>query len=121
VKRFLIVLALVVAGCGTSEEDRVHDAVDRYRLAIVANDAARMCAQMTERTRASLAFEEHTCPEMLGSSMDQLTVRERQHAGRAQKVTIRIHGTTATADLGSKPGTRLHLRKEDGEWRIEAS
>jgi hypothetical protein len=112
-----LTVAVAVAGCGGSDEDRVRDAVNAYFAAAVSGNGERLCGLISEGTRASAGGAER-CTANMTRSLDRLSARERGEGLRV--VAVRVRGDTATATLSSG-NAPLHLRKERGEWRIDAS
>ena len=125
-RRSVILLTVVLAGCGTTPESRdfdgeaaqVAESVESLQEAAVASDEARIC-----RTLLAEAFVERIeqgageCPEEMEATLDDTD------ALVLEVVDVKVSGTTATATVDSRQGEdevrrELSYVKERDDWRL---
>lgn len=118
--------AMVVAGCGQSDEQGVTDALADVQAAFAADDLLRMCRRMTPAARRHVGSIGHSsvdCPSKLAGVVHALRA-EFQLRPVALPVIRRVvvDGDRAIATVESAAGalTAMPFSKIDGRWRLDA-
>ena len=106
----LVVLVVVAAGCGRSDDESTARAVtDQFLAGVQAGDGERACAQLTPDTRAELEKQEQRpCRE---------AVTELELAG-GTVVGARVYVLNAMVELSS--GEAAFLDQGQDGWRLSA-
>jgi hypothetical protein len=106
----LAVLALVVAGCGTSaDRTQVRATAQRFSDAVAQRDGAVACAQLSPDLRAQLVEDE-------SATCSKAVLKLRLHGRRAG--VVRVYATSALVRLVA--GDTLFLGDTAQGWRLEA-
>jgi Domain of unknown function (DUF4878) len=121
----LAALALLAAGCGGSDPD---EAVRDYFVAIVEQDGARACAQLTDELQRDI--EQAPAARATGRSCaDVMELAAGLNPGLSTEdvedleIGTEEDGDQATATLENPLVRReetIDLVKEDNEWRISS-
>lgn len=108
---FWLLLALVLCGCGRSDPQRAQDTAQKFMDAVNSGDRNALTATLTQKAR-----------EHIGNSADSST--------NGKSTEYRLGDATVTEDTATVPvivkengkesQTHLHMRREDGEWRVNA-
>jgi hypothetical protein len=106
----LVVLCVLLAGCGTGQRERESMAAAREFLAAIdAGDTGAACAMIAPRTREDLEFsEKSSCEEALGGL--ELS-GEAVHAAAVWSDRAQVHGDNDT----------LFLAQFADGWKISAA
>ena len=107
-------LALLLAGCGASEEERAEEVVRRYHAAFAEGEGEKACALLSSGFKAQVP----ECERFLGE------LGRTDPSGQSERLAnayyrVRVSGDRATAtnpELGS-----FSLVKEDGDWKISSA
>ncbi|MDA0170345.1 hypothetical protein OJ998_14700 [Solirubrobacter taibaiensis] len=133
--RRLLILTVLLAGCGASEQQHVQQALRDFYAGWEHKDYAGTCARMTTEGRRQFASfggkrNPADCPDAL-RIMDE-AAEEYSEPGEGEEAEllfvdleeledarIRINGATAIRYRGSYAVERL--RKVDGRWLVDAN
>ena len=106
----LVLAAALLAGCGTSDDQRQATATTvRFYAALRAHDGAAACAQLSEETVKSLEQQE--------SKPCRAAVRSLRLPG-ARVLHTRVYITNAIVDLSG--GEHAFLGREPAGWKLSA-
>ena len=121
----LAALALLAAGCGGSGSD-ADDTVRDYFTAIVAQNGARACNQLSDDLRRDI--EQAPAVRAAGRSCaDVMELAASLNPGLSEQdvqnldINVEENGDTATASLEnplSQRQEKIDLVKQGGEWKI---
>jgi hypothetical protein len=112
----LLVLAVVVAGCGVgpaTNEEKISKTATTYLRALARGDTVTACAQLTSRARGegcSRAMKERLSgldPDALKGAADD-------------SMDIDVDGNRATVGVSKPEGAQFLLVKTNDEWRIDS-
>ena len=112
----IALFAVVLVGCGASDEDQIRDSMETVLLGLADGDGDEVCAEMTEAGQEELAE--------LSSGGDSCEFGANVLGGEsydfdsAEIDRITIEGETATVGLVDDTST-FDFVKEDGEWKLE--
>jgi pimeloyl-ACP methyl ester carboxylesterase len=112
----LALLAPAVTGCGVgaaSSEEKIDQTAITYLRALAGGDAAKACAQLTQRARGG------ACEAAMKTRLSGLEPAALNRAADGS-LDIDVDGTRATAGLSEPGGARLQLVKVGGDWRIDS-
>jgi hypothetical protein len=115
----VLLTAVALAGCGTSDEDRVRDAVRSYGDAVAKKDYQRICDELIARELVR-NLEEIGLPCEVALRRGLGPVRKPKLEIRRVQVVkdralVSVHSTAAN----QKPSDdMLEVQKQDGEWRV---
>ena len=106
----LTVLALLAAGCGTSDDrDHARDTVERFYAAIEAGDGEAACAELSESLLEQVESQtQQSCRGVIA--------RFEYEGGAIAAAEVYI--TNAKVDLDS--GESAFLGREDDGWKLSA-
>jgi hypothetical protein len=118
------VLVLVLAGCGSSDEDALRETFTTYREAFEQGDGERACAQLTEKSRSEFAtsIAAKTCPDAVAKARKALSADERAQfrALRVEKVKVDgERGVVTVTGRTKEPASGWRMVKEDGTWLLD--
>jgi hypothetical protein len=120
-------LALAVAGCGKSDEDKARDAVRGYFDAVADGDGPEACGHLASEARKGLeagAASAGAGPGGCGRTLDRLldapnARRIRRSFDEVEVGGAKLKGDTGTVTIRGAAGeVPLPVRKEDGGWRV---
>ena len=95
---------LAVAGCGSSDEDKIKDLVEK-----IANDPAALCDNATSELLEGVGGE---------AACKQLAAKEKPDK-TAKVSNLKIDGDNATATITDSEGpNEAKFAKEDGDWKL---
>ena len=124
----IIAVAVMVAGCGASAEDRAASTVHGYLDAFVAGDGAKACSLMASTTRAEFVaraqrdMKTSDCGVAIDRIHNQTGPRVLRALKNAKVSHVKVQGDSATARITSGSSTTVTtLLKEHGSWRIAAT
>ena len=112
----LLVLAVVVAGCGVgpaTNEENISKTTATYLRALADGDTVTACAQLTSRARGESCTR--TTKERL-SGLDPDALK----GAADDSMDIDVDGNRATAGLSKPEGAQFLLVKTGDEWRIDS-
>jgi hypothetical protein len=112
----LALLAFTLAGCGVgpaTNEEKISKTATTYLKALADGDAAKACAQLTNRAKGG------GCEAAMTERLSRLDSDALRQAAD-DSMDIQIHGDTATAGLSEPEGARLVLVNDGDEWRIDS-
>jgi len=112
----LLVLAVVVAGCGVgpaTNEEKISKTATTYLRALARGDPVTACAQLTSRAQGE------GCARTMKKRLSGLDLEALKGAGN-ESMDIDVEGNRATAGLSKPEGAQLLLVKTDDEWRIDS-
>ncbi len=120
----VVCVAVALAGCGSSEEEKVAQALHTAVEGLVEQDGNKACAVVSSQARreAERLGRGQGCVQAIPQLGRVPSFKRLLSNFRDSKVTdVRIDGDRATARVVSDSGesakpTKLH--KEDGEWRL---
>jgi hypothetical protein len=113
--------ALLLAGCGGSEEARVRATVQAYGQAFTDGDAGKACALLTRGARRIIeAATDESCAAVMKSGLSAEDMAGRRAFGQITVESVHVDGDDATVKAKGRDGT-IRLRKESGRWRIAAT
>lgn len=120
-------LSLAAAGCGASDEERIRGAIADLQQAYADGDIGRACELMTRGAQRHLGEAAHDAPV---TCVHDLRSMARGNAARrgARDITrpavtgVRVSGDRATVTLrvGSSVVSHVPMRREDGDWKVDA-
>jgi len=124
VRRALPVLVLALAGCGGSDEEQIRDAVDDYREAFLAGDAAGTCSHFTEKSRREFASSRGraTCRDAIAAARDELSAEDRAEFRGLRVDRVKVDGDQAVVTLaasGTRRVTGWRMVKIEGTWLLD--
>lgn len=123
-RRALPVLVLALAGCGSSDEEQIRDAVNDYRDAFLEGDAAGTCSHFTEKSRREFASSRGrpTCHDAVAQARDGLSAEDRAEFRGLRVDRVKVDGDQAVVTLAA-PGTRRvtgwRMVKIEGTWLLD--
>jgi hypothetical protein len=112
----LLVLAVVVAGCGVgpaTNEEKISKTATTYLRALARGDTVTACAQLTSRAQGE------SCARTMKERLSGLDPDALKGAAD-DSMDIDVDGNHATAGLSKPEGARFLLVKTDDEWRIDS-
>jgi hypothetical protein len=112
----LLVLAVVVAGCGVgpaTNEEKISKTATTYLRALAGGDPVTACAQLTSRARGE------GCARAMKERLSGLDP-DALKAAADDSMDIDVDGNRATARLSKPEGAQFLLVKTDDEWRIDS-
>ena len=113
-RRSIILLVLLLAGCGASDEQRIRDTIDRYGEAIADGNPAKVCDE--------LIGPDGPCEEQFTEQILLLSDKERAALRSLRVADVRIVGKVAEVtlkqDLDVIPD-KMRLRKDGRKWSID--
>ena len=113
--------AVVLAGCGGSEEAEVRATVEAYGQAFTDGDAGKACTLLTRDARRTIeAATGERCATVMKSGLSAAGMDGRRAFGRITVEAVHVDGDTATVKAKDPDGT-IRLRKESARWRIAAT
>ena len=117
-------MAVAIASCGASEEDRVRDAALEYSQAFLDGRMQVVCDSMTETSRqavielAPVLGGGKSCRALMDNLRGRMSDVDLAPVNEVQIVAVTIRGDTATV-RDNVFGPTIELRKQAGEWRVE--
>ncbi len=130
-----LLCALVLAACGddggeagsggSSDEQAVRDATERYIEAFTDGDAKAVCDMLTPAARKQVtdAFAElggGDCHEVMETAFGFLEDKDREELKATKVESVKVTGDTATVTVTGSDEAPSGLTKVDGRWLIEA-
>jgi hypothetical protein len=112
----LLVLAVVVAGCGVgpaTNEEKISKTTTTYLRALARGDTVTACAQLTSRAQGE------SCARTMKERLSGLDTDALKGAAD-DSMDIDVDGNRATAGVSKPEGARFLLVKTDDEWRIDS-
>jgi hypothetical protein len=112
----LLILALVVAGCGVgpaTNEEKISKTATTYLRALARGDTVTACAQLTSRAQGE------SCARTLRERLSGLDPEALKGAAD-DSMDIEVDGNRATAGVSKPEGAQFLLIKTDDEWRIDS-
>jgi hypothetical protein len=112
----LLILALVVAGCGVgpaTNEEKISKTATTYLRALARGDTVTACAQLTSRAQGE------SCARRLRERLSGLDPEALKGAAD-DSMDIEVDGNRATAGVSKPEGAQFLLVKTDDEWRIDS-
>ena len=112
----LLVLAVVVAGCGVgpaTNEENISKTTATYLRALADGDTATACAQLTFRAQGE------NCTRAMKERLAGLDPEALDDAADGS-IVIDVDGNRATASLSELEGAQFVLVKTNDEWRIDS-
>jgi cyclophilin family peptidyl-prolyl cis-trans isomerase len=119
----LLAVAAVIAGCGSSDEDKIKSVLKDYNAALVDGDGKKACGLFTTDGQKKLAASlKELAPNSKSSDCQQLvrdisTTISADNGKRikAIKITkVKVDGSKASA----LSGVETQLAKQGGDWKI---
>lgn len=124
----LLVMALCVSSCGTTDKAEIQKAYLAYILGLSAGDADRVCSHLSGRYRGEIAAKQDANPRTTScKDFVHVTSRHRRPldskaAAQARISQVKIHGSRATAALLVHGCVRLPYAtfvREHGRWVLD--
>lgn len=117
-------VALAAAGCGSSDEDKVEDAVIEYVDAVAEGDGSKACEQLT--TEAQEAVAGGDCAERVERLSANLSEGQRNAFAEAEVIEVTIDGDQGSARLTTPDQPEddpdaygvVPVEKQDGDWKV---
>jgi hypothetical protein len=132
-RRALVLVALVVAGCGGSQHRPAPDqparaTVQRYLAALGHGDAAAVCREFTAESREKLAEfgEEHlsvkpgSCRRVVARLLGSPAGAALHRLGGARITGVDLHGGSAEVSVAGLDRPTEVVREAGGVWRIRS-
>jgi len=118
------VVAVTMASCGASEEDKVRDVALKYTQAFLDGNMQAVCDVMTESSRRDLVAAAPTlgggrnCRALMENLRGRMSDVDLAPVDEVAIVAVEVRGGTAVVrDNVFNP--TVELRKQAGEWRVE--
>lgn len=111
--------ALALAACGTSDEQQVRDALDRFERAVASKDYQQLCDELLagelvgQLRSVGLPCEVALRTGLEGVNRPRLEVRRVKVRGDEALAVVR-----STAKGQPSSTDTVKLRREDGSWRV---
>jgi hypothetical protein len=134
VKRSLLLLpavliALAVAGCGTSDKDKVKNVVQSYVDGLATNNGKAVCDQLagSVQTQVKTRASAKSCAAAITSFQKSALGKAVAPAFKTAKIDqIQVKGNNATAQLtvkvaGKDTPVTVPLEKVSGDWKISST
>ena len=111
----LLACCAALAGCGSSEEDKITESLDSFQQAVTDKDKKAFCEAVTsEQLRGS------------GECEKQIKASDLESIGEVKDIKaedIKVDGDKATAKVsvtvqGERNSDDATFRKVDGDWKI---
>lgn len=112
-----IACALLVGGCGASDEDQIRETMDTFLLGLADSDGDEACSVMTGDGQEQFA-EFSSSGEDCDFGANAFASEAGYDFDSAEIDRVTIEGETATAGLADDSST-FDLVKEDGEWKLD--
>jgi hypothetical protein len=112
----LLVLAVVVAGCGVgpaTNEEKISKTATTYLKALARGDTVTACAQLTARAQGE------SCARIMKERLSGLDPEALKGAAD-DSMDIDVDGNRATVGVSKPEGAQFLLVKTDDEWRIDS-
>ena len=120
-------LALLLAGCGTSDTDKARGAAEGYVKALGKGDGKGTCAHMTsglqKRFSSAVTFANPElsgdCPKLMQAALDSIGPEQLTQFGAAKIGEVKAKGSTGTF-VYTVHGARINGRvaREGGSWKV---
>src|SRR5262245_63475813 len=124
--RLLVValVALLLAGCGKSDDDEIRATVEGIGNAEADGDWGAVCDLMTPELQKLVVGASQgakTCPDALKAAAATMSSEEKDKLRQTQVVSITITGDTARAKVepAGEFADSQPLRKVDGKWLLD--
>jgi hypothetical protein len=114
-------LATGTAGCGGgSDSDKVKDSVKGFFSALADRDGKKACDLLSKSLVEQAKSAGGDCAKSVSAVASQAVPNDKRDEARNVTVSsVKVKGTTATATVKGKKGSRqLILRKEGGKWKL---
>jgi len=117
-----LVGSTLLSACGTSDEDKIREAVRSFNLALADGDGPRACSYMTgDAIRKMARAGAPSCKaviELAHQALDKQMLKAFRTV-RYDRIRVRDDHATVRFRVLSQAGTQ-RLTKVRGEWRLEA-
>jgi hypothetical protein len=122
----LACLAVLAAGCGQSDKDKVKSTVQSYIDGLAKKDGKKVCDQLiaSVQTQVKQRSQAKDCATAIDKFEASSNGKSVAPAFKTAKVTaVAVKGSDATASISLKVGTgttstTIPLQKVSGSWKI---
>jgi len=115
-----LVGAIVIAGCGESDEDQVRTQVDTIYDTFAEGDGEAACRLVTEEAKTQSQEDQGvTCEEGVADQARDLTPDQKRRLSNLEISEVKIDGDNATVTVKSDEDQQVIKLKKDGdEWKL---
>lgn len=122
-----VVAAVLVAGCGQSDKDKVKSTVQTYVDGLASKDGKKVCDQLAGSVQTQVKARASTkdCATAIDRFEASTTGRAVAPSFKTAKISdVKVKGGNATVTLaltipgGQTTSTSIPLEKESGNWKI---